>query len=55
MIQFKRVPVGKTFKCGDTRYRKVSIDGCFKLKPSGRGETHARVKLSRSALCEVLS
>lgn len=52
--QFKRLEIGTQFTSTSNgtngqRFRKVSKSGAYRVLPSGRGQTHAQVKFSRSA------
>lgn len=46
---FKRLAVGQNFSHNGANWRKINGRHAYKLKASGRGETHAGVKFSRSA------
>jgi hypothetical protein len=49
MTSFKRLEIGAKFSHKGSNYRKCDSKRAFKLKESGRGETHARIPISRSA------
>jgi len=56
VTSFKRLEIGTTFvsQTGESngcKFRKVSKDGAFRLKESGRGETNAKVPFTRSHAC----
>lgn len=50
-VRFKQLPIGTTFtKDSDgQRYRKISKSAVFRIKPSGVGETHAKLPFPRNA------
>ena len=52
MIAFKRLEVGVKFSRDGVRYRKVGTRVAFKLKPSGTGETHIKLRFARSTMVE---
>lgn len=47
-IAFKRVEIGTRFSYKGDNYRKASNHGAFRLKESGRGETHAQIKFAKN-------
>jgi hypothetical protein len=52
-VAFKRLSVGDRFHHKGGHYRKVHEKHAIKLKESGRGETHARIRFHRSTNVEV--
>lgn len=51
---FKRLPVGARFAVAGSNHRKASGRSAYRLKASGRGETHARVPFARSTSVVIL-
>lgn len=52
---FKRLAIGARFAVAGSNFRKASGRSAYRLKASGRGETHARVPFARSINVVALS
>jgi hypothetical protein len=49
--RFKALPIGAYFVKDTKRYRKISEDRAFEIKPNGRGRVHAKIAFARNTNC----